>query len=390
MPGMRLQQCIHIEDLRLQAKRRLPRMVFDFLDGGAEDEVAVARNRSAFNDWQWLPRRLVDVSHCAASSASRPAPGTESSLPLGLAPTGLNGMLWPQGDLQLARAAQRHGISFALSTAANLSITDLARQLPEGDHWFQLYVLHRELAEQLVKKALQAGYRTLVLTVDVPVNGKRERDLRSGFSLPLRPGPGMAWDILTHPRWALAMARHGSPVMAQFAEPQAGGLAWQAALMARQMDASFDWQALQALRASWPHRLLVKGILHPEDARHCQQLGVDGIIVSNHGGRQLDHAISPLQALPGIVEAVQLPIWLDGGVRRGSDVLKALALGASAVLLGRASLYGLACAGQAGVERALDILRSEIHTTLANLGCPSIAQLGPQYLHYSRATTGPV
>lgn len=380
---MKLEHCINIEDLRTAARRRLPRMVFDFVDGGAEDEAGLARNRNTFDDWQFVPRRMVDVSHRDLRTSRG---GTTHALPFGIGPTGLNGVLWPQGDLHLARAAQHNGISFALSTAANLSIDELARQVPDGDHWFQLYIVHRGLAEQLVRKALNAGYRTLVMTVDVPVNGKRERDLRSGFGLPFRYTPRVMQDIARHPRWAWTMLRHGAPQMANFAGLDAGNVELQAALLARQMDSSFDWQALQWIRDLWPHRLLVKGILHSDDAAACAGLGVDGVILSNHGGRQIDYSISALDALPRIKTALPaLPIFVDGGIRRGSDVVKAMALGASGVLLARATLYGLACAGQTGVELAIAILRGEVDNTLANLGCPSIDQLRPEHLHRSGA-----
>ncbi|MEB5964140.1 MULTISPECIES: alpha-hydroxy-acid oxidizing protein [Comamonas] len=380
---MTLEHCINIEDLRVAARRRLPRMVFDFVEGGAEDETGLARNRNTFDDWQFVPRRMVNVSHRDLRTGRD---GTMRALPFGIGPTGLNGLLWPQGDLHLARAAQRKGIGFALSTAANLSIDELAQKVPGGDHWFQLYIVHRGLAGQLVQKALNAGYRTLVMTVDVPLNGKRERDVRSGFGLPFRYTPRVIQDIARHPRWAWSMLRHGAPRMANFAGLDAHNVELQAALLARQMDSSFDWPALQWIRDLWPHRLLVKGILHADDAAACARLGVDGLILSNHGGRQIDHSISALDALPHIRAALPaLPVWVDGGVRRGSDVVKAMALGASGVLLARATLYGLACAGQAGAEQAIEILRGEIDNTLANLGCPSIDQLQPEHLHRSRA-----
>jgi (S)-mandelate dehydrogenase len=363
-------------DYRELARRRLPKMVFDYLEGGAEDEQGLQHNREVFQNVRFKPRRLVDVSQRDLSTSLF---GKRQALPLLIGPTGLNGALWPEGDLALARAASRAGIPFVLSTASNLSIEDLARRC-DGELWFQLYVVHRTLAEQMVERALAAGYTTLVLTTDVGVNGYRERDLRNQFKMPMSYTARVMLDGCLHPRWSLDLVRHGMPELANFVSSDASSLEVQAALMSRQMDASFDWQALRWLRDKWPHTLLVKGLLDADDAVRCIAEGVDGVILSNHGGRQLDTAISPFEVLAETVRKVSHPVLIDSGFRRGADVVKALAMGADAVLLGRATLYGLAARGEAGVDDVLRLLKADIDRTLAQIGCPSIAHLSPAYL----------
>ncbi|WP_249674404.1 alpha-hydroxy-acid oxidizing protein [Pseudomonas abieticivorans] len=368
---------LNVADYRELARRRLPSMVFDYLEGGAEDEKGLAHNREVFDGLRLKPKRLVDVSQRDVSSTLF---GRAHAMPLLIGPTGLNGALWPQGDLALARAAARAGIPFVLSTASNLSIEDVARQC-DGELWFQLYVVHRTLAEQMVERALAAGYTTLVLTTDVGVNGYRERDLRNAFKMPMSYTPRVMLDGCLHPRWSLDLLRHGMPALANFVSSEAPSLEVQAALMSRQMDASFDWQALRWLRDKWPHVLLVKGLLDDGDAARCIALGVDGVILSNHGGRQLDGAISPIEVLAQTAASVDAPVLVDSGFRRGADIVKALCLGADAVLLGRATLYGLAARGEAGVDDVLRLLKADIDRTLAQIGCPSVAQLSADYLH---------
>jgi (S)-mandelate dehydrogenase len=367
---------LNVADYRELARRRLPKMLFDYLEGGAEDEQGLQHNREVFQNVRFRPRRLVDVSQRDLSSSLF---GKRQSLPLLIGPTGLNGALWPDGDLALARAASRAGIPFVLSTASNLSIEDLARRC-DGELWFQLYVVHRTLAEQMLERALAAGYTTLVLTTDVAVNGYRERDLRNQFKMPMSYTPRVVLDGCLHPRWSLDLVRHGMPELANFVSSEASSLEVQAALMSRQMDASFDWQALRWLRDKWPHTLLVKGLLNADDAARCIAEGVDGVILSNHGARQLDTAISPFEVLAETVRKVSRPILIDSGFRRGADVVKALAMGADAVLLGRATLYGLAARGEAGVDDVLRLLKADIDRTLAQIGCPCVEHLSPDYL----------
>ncbi|BAC51666.1 L-lactate dehydrogenase [Bradyrhizobium diazoefficiens USDA 110] len=365
-----------IDDYRSLAKRRLPRMVFDYLDGGAESERSLHRNLGAFAAINFAPRRLVDVSHRNSSVSLF---GRTLPTPFVVAPTGLNGALWPDGDVALARAARSAGIPFVLSTASNATIEDVAERAG-GDLWFQLYVVQRDLARLLVGRAKEAGYRVLVLTVDVAVNGKRDRDLRNGFAIPFRQTPRSVLDAVTHPRWALGQIRHGLPQLANFASPDATDVNAQAALMRRQMDASFCWQDLQALRDAWPGRLIVKGIMTATDVNRCRELGVDAVVLSNHGGRQIEDVQAPIDLLAEISNQNAMPLLVDGGIRRGADAVKALALGAKAVLLGRAILYGLAAAGEEGAGHVLQILTAEFDTTLALVGCPDPARLNRQFI----------
>lgn len=373
---MSMQDLFCVEDYRKLAQKRLPKMVYDYLEGGAEDEYGVKHNRDVFQQWRFKPKRLVDVSH---RDLKAEVLGKRQPMPLLIGPTGLNGALWPQGDLALARAATKAGIPFVLSTASNISIEELARHC-NGDLWFQLYVIHREIAQGMVLKALHTGYTTLVLTTDVAVNGYRERDLHNRFKMPMSYTPKVMLDGCLHPRWSYDLVRHGMPQLANFVSSQASSLEMQAALMSRQMDASFDWQALKWLRDLWPHKLLVKGLLSPEDADRCIAEGADGVILSNHGGRQLDCAISPMEVLADSVAKIGKPVLIDSGFRRGSDIVKALALGAEAVLLGRATLYGLAARGESGVDEVLALIKADIDRTLAQIGCPNIASLSPAYL----------
>jgi (S)-mandelate dehydrogenase len=370
-----------VDDYRRAAQRRLPKMVFDYLEGGADDEAGLQRNQSAFAGWTFRPRRLVDVSRREQSAEVL---GRRLPSPLVIAPTGLNGALRPHGDLLLARAAARCGIPFALSTASNMSIEEVAKGA-DGDLWFQLYVVHRELARSLVRRARAANYTTLILTVAVAVNGFRQRDLRNGFAMPFKPGVRTILDGIAHPRWLCAYLANGLPQLKNFATDTASDTASQAAVLRREMDASFSWDDLRRLRDEWPGKLLVKGILTPEDAVLCRDAGADGVIVSNHGGRQLADLAAPIDALSAICESLpEASVLLDSGVRRGADVVKAIALGAHAVMLGRATLYGLAAAGEAGVSDVVDMIKRDIDRTLALIGCSSVDQLDRSYVSPQR------
>lgn len=362
----------NVEDYRRRAAQRLPRMVFDYLEGGAEDERGLARNRTAIENFRFEPQRLVDVS---ARDLSTELFGRKLPLPLLIAPTGLNGVFWPDGDVELARAAAKAGIPFILSTASTTRIEEVAERAG-GELWFQLYVVQRDLAAALTRRALDAGYTTLVLTVDVAVNGKRERDTRNGFGIPFRYTPRVLLDGA--PAWTLAQLRHGLPQLANFASAAGPGndVTAQAALMRRQMDASFSWTDLKALRDAWPHRLIVKGLLRAEDAARCEECGVDAVVISNHGGRQLEDVAAPIDRVEEFASRVDCPVLVDSGFRRGADIVKAVALGARAVLLGRATLYGLAAAGEAGASDVIEILRREIDTTLALIGAARLADVG--------------
>lgn len=366
----------NVEGYRRLARRRLPRMVFDYLEGGADDETGLGHNHAAIQGSRLAPHRLVDVSKRDLSTTLF---GRQVSMPLVIAPTGLNGIFRHEGDLKLARAAEQAGIPFALSTASNMSIEEIARR-SGGEHWFQLYVMQRDLADAFTRRAWDCGYRTLVLTTDVAVNGNRERDLRNHFGVPARYTPRTLLDGATHPFWSIDFLLHGVPQLANFVSAQANDVNAQAALMSRQMDGSFDWDALAQLREGWRGNLIVKGILRPEDAQKCATLGADGIILSNHGGRQLDGAIAPIECLPAVRAATNLPVLVDSGFRRGEDIVKALCLGASAILIGRATLYGLAARDERGVTAVLDLLRAEMDRTLALIGRASIADLKPDDL----------
>ncbi|MGE4336747.1 MAG: alpha-hydroxy-acid oxidizing protein [Pigmentiphaga sp.] len=362
---------VNIAELRQRARQRLPRLVFEYLDGGAEDELSLRANRQGFDDWRLQPRLLRDVSERSQTASWW---GRELPSPMAVAPIGLAGVFWPKADIAVAQAAAAAGLPYILSTASNSSIEEVADQAG-GDLWFQLYVINRSIADGLVRRALAADYRTLVLTIDVAVGGKRERDLFNGFTQPFRLTPRVLWDMARRPHW-LSQNWRGAPQLANLVTLEAPDAESQAALVQRRMDASYDWEALQRLREMWPHRLVVKGILHADDARRAFELGCDGVVLSNHGGRQLDGAVSALDVLPQVAKLANRGlVLLDGGVRRGSDVLKARALGADGVLLGRAAQFGVASGGREGAARALAILRDELDRTMALAGVASLDRI---------------
>ncbi len=361
----RLSRAANIEDLRRLARHRLPRSVFDFFDGGAEDETTLRENRAAFERVRLLPRVLVDVRQVDTGIEIF---GVRSNLPMAIAPTGGIGAGRNHADLMLARAARAAGIPYTLATPATASIEEIAEQAG-GRLWFQLYVLkNRELRMKLLERARAAGYEVLLVTVDLAVGGKRERDLRNDFVAPFSPSWRNSRDVLAKPAWLADMARHGIPKMKNLE----GMVRWStritdvAASVGRELDASFDWEQLKAIRDAWPGTLVLKGVERPDDAERAAAAGCDGVVVSNHGGRQLDGAQATLDALPAVARAVgsRLTVLLDGGVRRGVDILKARALGARAVLTGRATLFGVMAGGEAGARRAIEILGSEFERAL--------------------------
>ncbi len=364
------------EDWRHEARRRLPRFVFDYVDGAADDGLCLRRNRTDLDAITLQPRVLRDTS---VIDTGVNIFGRRWAMPVGVAPTGLNGLIRPEGDGLLASAAAGADIPFTLSTASNQRLEQVRAVAPGGEQWMQLYVMHRELAARIVRRAAAAGYRALVLTVDVPVSGNRELDSRNGFRLPFRPTARLAWDVGTHPRWALQIARHGAPDFANLRpdEGEPASAAAQAALLARAMDRTLVWQHLAWLRELWKGPLLLKGILHADDARRAVEQGADGVIVSNHGGRQLDAAPSAISALPAVVSAVsgRIPVFMDGGIRRGSDVAKALAFGATAVFVGRPLLYALAARGGDGASAWLQSLRDDLVRTMVLLGARRAQEL---------------
>ena len=370
-------KAINIEDLRKAARRRLPRAVFDFVDGGAEDEVTLRRNRTAFERLAFQPRVLVDVSKRDQSATVL---GQRLETPVIIAPTGLAGACWPRGEILAARAAASLGTIFTLSTHASCSIEQVAQAAP-GPLWFQLYVWQdRDLTRSFIERARAAGYRALVLTVDVPLISLRERDIRNGFTVPPRITVRNALDTLRRVGWLWRFARAPRLTLANlvgYAGSPRRDVWTLAGISHRQVDPTVNWKDLAWFRSLWSGPLLLKGVLSVADARMAVDHGMDGIVVSNHGGRQLDGAPASIEVLPEIVDAVggRTEVLMDSGIRRGADVVKALALGARAVLVGRPYLYGLATNGQAGVEQALGILKAEIDRALGLVGVPRVADL---------------
>ncbi|SAL46792.1 FMN-dependent dehydrogenase [Caballeronia udeis] len=310
-----------VAEYRIAARRRLPRLAFDYLDGGAEDGDALRRNSGAYGQWLFKPRVLTDVSRCSSAMHFF---GREAAAPLIVGPTGLNGLFWPRADELLAQAASRANLPFVLSTASTSLLEDVRAAAPQGDLWMQLYVQQdRGIAEDLMRRASAAGYSTLVLTVDVPVHGKRDHDTRNGFRLPLRLSPRLLADCLTHPRWTWQMARAGSPQLKNIAKSvgEHADLSRHAAMLSRQMDLTLGWTDLEWIRRHWSGKVIVKGVMGVQDALLAVAHGADGVVISNHGGRQLGSTFAPLELLPGIVDAVRgkTEVFIDGGVRRGSD-----------------------------------------------------------------------
>lgn len=364
-----------IEDLRLSAQRRLPRAIFDFFDGGAEDEVTLRDNVAAYKRMRLVPRVLTDVS---AIDTSTLILGQRAALPLAIAPTGAVGFGRRGGDMAIARAAVAAGIPYTLSSTATASIEQIANVAP-GRLWFQAYILrNKPFLEALIARARAADYEALVITVDLPVGGKRERDFRNDFSVPFRFTPRNLLDFARRPGWLWDIVRYGMPVMENLVglETQATSSTAIASSVGRNYDPAFNWDSLQKIRDHWPRKLIVKGILGPADAVRAAAMGCDAVVVSNHGGRQLDGAVATFDALPGVVQALngRIPVLLDGGVRRGSDIFKALAMGAQGVMLGRATLYGAAAAGEAGASRALAILKDELVRTMQLCGVRSAGE----------------
>ena len=381
---MNFANVFNIEDLRCIAERRLPRIAYDFLERGVEDDVTLDDNRMVFERIQFKPRTLVDVS---GRSRQVTLFGRTFASPFGIAPTGAAGLYCFEADIALARAAEAAGVPFVLSTASFVALERVAREVG-GTQWFQLYMSKdREAARGLVARARDAGYEALVVTTDIPVAGNREHNRRNGFEIPFRLNLGNMIDGALHPHWLVnvflrTLLDSGVPRF-QNVDTNVGGriVAKNLSEFRARRDA-LDWSDIAWLREFWPRKLLVKGVLTAEDALLAAQYGADGIFVSNHGGRQLDGAVSPVEVLPEIAAAVgdRLAIMVDSGFRRGSDIVKALALGADMVFVGRAPLYGAAAGGEAGVRRALEILASEVDRVMALIGCADIPSLTPEYL----------
>lgn len=367
---------VNIDDMRDAARKRLPKLFFDYIDGGSFDETTLKANRRDFDDLVLEQRVLASgrVPDLATTFL-----GTRHALPFMLGPVGFLGLYRGRGEVLAARAAAAAGTGFCLSTFSIASMTSLA-QAVTGELHFQLYMLDdKGLTEEFLAAATEARVATLFLTVDCTVTGIRERDMRNGFRSATRPTPRMLASMMMRPAWLVDLLRLGMPSVEALApHPEFGrGALEQAANLSQRMDRTVSWDDVAWLRARWPGRLVIKGVLSRADAELARQAAADAIVVSNHGGRQLDGAPSTISVLPGIVDHVgrDFDVLVDGGIRRGADIVKAIALGASGVLLGRAYAFALAAGGEAGVARAIDILRDEIAVTLALMGLGSIDEL---------------
>jgi (S)-mandelate dehydrogenase len=368
-----LNRASSISDLRSMAQGRIPKAIFDFYDGGSERERTLVSNVMSFESIRFVPRSLVDVSEPDASVMLF---GSLSKLPVVVAPTGAIGFGWPSGDIAIAKAAEKSGIPYTLPTSSTVSIERLREAAPNARLWFQTYILKkRDYTDYLVDRALKADYEALIVTVDMPTGGKREKDIKNDFGLPFRISLRNSMDFSSRPSWLLRLLRHGMPSLENLRElaPSNASVGAVASSVGKNYDPSFDWDGLKRLRDMWPRKFIVKGIMHPDDAMKAASIGADGVVVSNHGGRQLDGAVSSLEALPHVVRAVggKLDVMLDGGVRRGIDVIAAQAHGAVAVMIGRPTLYGVCAGGEAGAYRALQLLEDEYLRSMRLLGVTS-------------------
>lgn len=374
--GRRLAAAADVADVRMIAWRRTPRAVFDYTDGAAGTEAALRRSRSAFSRVELRPRVLRDVSDVDTSTTVLGAP---SAVPFAFGPTGFTRMMHHEGEPAVARVAQRNGLVYALSTMGTTSLEALAQAAPSGRRWFQLYLWRdRDASRDFVRRAHESGYEALVLTVDTPVGGPRLRDVRNGLTIPPSLTLKTLADMAIHPVWWANLLTTAPLEFASFTS--SGGTV--SDLASRVFDPAVTLADLAWLREAWPGRLVVKGVQGVEDARVVVDAGADALVVSNHGGRQLDRAPVPLEVLPDVVAAVgdRAEVYLDGGVLSGQDVVAGIASGATAVLLGRAYLYGLMAGGERGVQRVHDILAAEVRQTMQLLGVTRVADLGPEHV----------
>jgi isopentenyl diphosphate isomerase/L-lactate dehydrogenase-like FMN-dependent dehydrogenase len=375
---------ICIEDFRPIARERIPKPVFDYLDGGAEGEVTLRENCRVFNDVTFRPRHAVALSDCSLCTT---ALGFSLSLPFMLAPVGYSRLMHPGGEVAAARAAGRAGTAYILSTISSHSLEDV-RAASKGPVFYQLYLMGgRGAAEAAIERARIAGFNALVVTIDTPVSGIRERDYRNGMKELISGSPfqkiPFVGQILSRPGWLIDYLRDGGlPGLPNVIVPGKGPLPLIDVATAL-AESAVTWADLKWIRELWRGPIVIKGVLTADDARRSIDQGAAAISVSNHGGRQLDGVPPSLRALPEVVEAVhgRIEVWMDGGIRRGTDIVKALSLGARAVLCGRAYAYGLAAAGEAGVDRAIEILRTDLDRTLRLLGCPSVSDLDRSYVN---------
>jgi isopentenyl diphosphate isomerase/L-lactate dehydrogenase-like FMN-dependent dehydrogenase len=388
---MRVDQAVNIEDLHRMAKRRLPKIAFDYIEGGLEDERGLERNTSAFHKHRLLPRYLVDVS---VRDQSQTLFGQKFSSPFGISPTGGTSLFRNHTDLMLAEAARDANIPYIMSGGSSETIEAAAKIAPKN-HWYQLYAARKpEINADMIRRTADAGLGALVLTVDTPVGSKRERNIRNGFrnirgglTQALHLKPAILMEALTHPGWIIEYLQRGggTPMLGNwqpYAPPgSSASEVYDFSSSVRPFNAQ-TWRDLETYRKLFPRALVVKGIMNPADAIRAVEVGCDGILVSNHGGRQLDQAPASLDVLPAIKAAVgdKAAVLLDSGARRGADILIALCLGADFCFFGRPTLYGAAAGGLAGVKKAVEIFRGEIDLVMGQIGCPSLDQLGPDFL----------
>ena len=379
---MALKNCHNVADLRQAAQRRLPAPMFHYIDGGSDDEGTIARNTSAFDAYQLLPEVLRDVRKIDLSTQIF---GQQCALPFFLAPTGMSRLFHHGKELAVARAAEKFGTFYSLSTLGTTSLEDVAQTI-STPKMFQIYILKdRGLTLEFVERCKAAKYEALGLTVDMAMAGNRERDLRTGMVMPPKFGLRSLSSFATHPHWAMNLALHPDFKLANVAhrvDALGGGAMGLIDYVNSQFDRTVTWNDVEWLRAQWDGPLVIKGVLSPSDAQKARGIGADALMISNHGGRQLDSAPAPVDLVRPFRDAISdsLQLVVDGGIRRGKDVVKALALGADACSFGKAYLYGLAAGGQPGVERALELLKNELVRTMTLLGCTSVADLGEKHL----------
>lgn len=378
---MNLQKCHNQNDLRRAAKKRLPSPIFNYMDGGADDEIALQRSISAFNDYELLPRYLRNVENIDLKTRVL---GQDIDLPLFLAPTGMSRLFHHEREFAVAKAAQKFGTIYSLSALGTASIEEIAQTI-SSPRMFQIYILKdRELTREFMQRCRQNSFEIMCLTVDTPLAGNRERDLVTGFTMPPRFGLKSLWSFATHPRWAMQLALNSDFELKNVAHRKVGLKGRDAlsliAYVNEQLDRTVTWEDAAWLAQQWDGPFVIKGIQMPDDARRAADAGATAIMISNHGGRQLESTPAPVDCIAPIREAVgdSLELILDGGIRRGTHIIKALALGANACSTGRGYLYGLSAGGQKGVERALDIYRTELLRNMALMGCTRISDLGPE------------
>lgn len=372
---MGLKRAATIEDLRQRAKRRIPRFAFDLVDGGAENERNLRLNMEAFEDVELTPRYMVDV---AKIDTHVDMFGQSFDFPFGQAPIGMLNAFWPGADLTLARLCKRENIPYVTSSSASTTLEQLA-EAAEGNGWFQIYVSDDDaVTEGLIARAETAGYHVMMVTVDVPAVGKRDRDIRNQMAVPFKFTPEVLMQLAASPVWSIKSFQHGLPNIANYPDLLKTATSY-ANVQKTLSTPSLTWEKLKKIRDRWKGVLLVKGILHPQDALQCAEIGLEGIVVSNHGGRQVAFGPATIAVLPSIAEAIgaKAKIILDSGVRRGTDILRAKALGADFVFTGRALAYGVGAGGAPGAQRAMDILKLELTCALGQLGASSFASLDP-------------